>query len=205
MSTETAEPRVPAGCPKYLRLAKNFERQLRTGVLPDRRPPPVCPATSRHAPRQRRDRRRLLCLAGAPGLCQGSSKVWFYVSRAPLTDSTPPGVASTARGPVPVRVGSLGSVENLTPGRRRLIDLGPAVVGPDFLPRNRLNQSLRVALSAFTDNAVRYEDGRGSPRLRRQIARLVFRQGATVRRGHHRHVRGDRSAQSEHSCGREGR
>ena len=53
------------------------------------------------------------------------------------------------------------------------------MVGPDLLPRNRLNQSLRIALSAFSDNAVRYEDVRGSLRLRRQIARLVFRQGAT--------------------------
>jgi DNA-binding transcriptional MocR family regulator len=43
----------------------------------------------------------------------------------------------------------------------------------------RLNRSLRLALSAFPDNAVRYEDPRGNPRLRRQIARLVFRQGAT--------------------------
>ncbi len=179
MSTETAEPRVPAGCPKYLRLAKNFERQLRTGVLRigDRLP----------SVRQLRDTHRVSvatavgCYAWLErqGYVRARPKSGFYVSRAPLTDSTPPGVASTARGPVPVRVGSLGSVENLTPGRRRLIDLGPAVVGPDLLPRNRLNQSLRVALSAFTDNAVRYEDGRGSPRLRRQIARLVFRQGAT--------------------------
>jgi DNA-binding transcriptional MocR family regulator len=60
-----------------------------------------------------------------------------------------------------------------------VIDLGPAVVGPDLLPRNRLNQSLRMALSAFSDTAVRYEEVRGSLRLRRQIARLAFRQGVT--------------------------
>ena len=44
---------------------------------------------------------------------------------------------------------------------------------------NRLNRSIRLALSAFSDNAVRYEDSRGNLRLRRQIARLAFRQGAT--------------------------
>ena len=53
------------------------------------------------------------------------------------------------------------------------------MVGPALLPMNRLNRSIRLALSAFADNAVRYEDPRGSLRLRRQIARLVFRQGAT--------------------------
>jgi DNA-binding transcriptional MocR family regulator len=34
-------------------------------------------------------------------------------------------------------------------------------------------------MSAFDDHAVRYEDPRGNLRLRRQIARLAFRQGAT--------------------------
>ena len=43
----------------------------------------------------------------------------------------------------------------------------------------RLNRSVRLALSAFADHAVTYEDPRGNLRLRRQIARLVFRQGAT--------------------------
>ncbi len=179
MRTEAVESRVPAGCPKYLKLAKDFERQLRTGVLRigDRLP----------SVRQLRDTHRVSVATAVgcyswlerQGYVRARPKSGFYVSRAPLTDSTPPAVASTARGPVPVRVGAFGSVATLPSGRRSLIDLGPAVVGPDLLPRNRLNQSLRLALSAFTDNAVRYEDGRGSLRLRRQIARLVFRQGAT--------------------------
>ena len=177
MRTGTVDPRVPAGCPKYLKLAKDFERQLRTGVLRigDRLP----------SVRQLRETHRISvataigCYAWLErqGYVRARPKSGFYVSRAPLTDTLPPAIASTARGPVPVRVGALGTVATRPPERRRVIDLGPAVVGPDLLPRNRLNQSLRLALSAFTDNAVRYEDCRGSVRLRRQIARLVFRQG----------------------------
>ncbi len=64
-------------------------------------------------------------------------------------------------------------------GVPEVLELGPAVVGSALLPMNRLNRSLRLALSAFGDHAVRYEDRRGNLRLRRQIARLVFRQGAS--------------------------
>jgi DNA-binding transcriptional MocR family regulator len=63
--------------------------------------------------------------------------------------------------------------------RAGFLDLGPAVVGASLLPMARLNRSIRLALSAFGDNAVKYEDPRGNIRLRRQIAKLVFRQGAT--------------------------
>jgi len=38
---------------------------------------------------------------------------------------------------------------------------------------------MRLALSAFDDTAVTYEEPRGNIRLRRQMARLMFRQGAT--------------------------
>ncbi len=82
------------------------------------------------------------------------------------------------RGPVAVRVAGL-SAGAVPASRREMLDLGPAVVSPALLPMRRLNRSIRLALSAFSDHAVRYEDPRGSLRLRRQIARLVFRQGAT--------------------------
>ena len=179
MRTETVPPRVPAGCPKYLKLAKDFERQLQTGVLRigDRLP----------SVRQLRDTHRISVATAVgcyswlerQGYVRARPKSGFYVSRAPVTDSRPPAASSASRGPVPVRLEAFGKLATPAPGRRSLIDLGPAVVGPELLPRNRLNQSLRIALSAFSDNAVRYEDGRGSLRLRRQIARLVFRQGAT--------------------------
>ena len=83
------------------------------------------------------------------------------------------------RGPVPVRVAGLSAPPACCRLTRDLLDLGPAVVSPALLPMRRLNRSIRLALSAFADHAVRYEDPRGSLRLRRQIARLVFRQGAT--------------------------
>ena len=179
MRTGTVESRVPAGCPKYLKLAKAFEQQLRTGALRigDRLP----------SVRQLRDTHRVSvatavgCYAWLErhGYIRARPKSGFYVSRAPLADSTPPEFASAVSGPVPVRVPSIRSVATLPSGRRNVIDLGPAVVGPDLLPRNRLNQSLRMALSAFSDTAVRYEEVRGSFRLRRQIARLAFRQGVT--------------------------
>src|SRR5262245_14588991 len=179
MGTATDVSTVPARCPKYLKLARDFEQQLRAGVLRigDRLP----------SVRQLRDTHRVSvatavgCYAWLErqGYIRARPKSGFYVSRAPIVGSPTEAAAPPARDPIPVRVGAFESLATLPPSGRTVIDLGPAVVGPDLLPRNRLNRSLRMWLSAFTDNAVRYEDGRGSLRLRRQIARLVFRQGAT--------------------------
>jgi DNA-binding transcriptional MocR family regulator len=55
------------------------------------------------------------------------------------------------------------------------------VLGPEYLPGARLNRSFRLALSAFADHAVHYQEPQGSLRLRRQMARLLFHQGVTAR------------------------
>jgi DNA-binding transcriptional MocR family regulator len=55
--------------------------------------------------------------------------------------------------------------------------MGPAVVGPELLPGARLNRSIRLAMAAFGDHATSYEEPSGNLRLRRQLARLAFRQG----------------------------
>jgi DNA-binding transcriptional MocR family regulator len=169
--------KLPAGCPKYLKLAKNFERQLRSGALRvgDRLP----------SVRELRDQQRVSvatvigCYAWLErqGYVRARPKSGFYVSRTPAADGLAPAMTTSVAGPVAVRVGPLGAAAELP--RHNVLDLGPAVVAPALLPMNRLNRSLRLALSAFTDNAVRYEDPRGSLRLRRQLARLVFRQGAS--------------------------
>jgi DNA-binding transcriptional MocR family regulator len=112
------------------------------------------------------------------GYVRARPKSGFYVSRVPLGDCPPPALAARMRGPVPVRMAGFGTDSPVVPGPD-VLDLGPAIVGPSLLPMNRLNRSIRIALSAFADNAVRYEDPRGNLRLRRQIARLVFRQGAS--------------------------
>ena len=170
---------APQRCPKYLRLAKRFERQLATGVLRigDRLP----------SVRQLRDEHRVSvataigCYAWLErqGYIRARPKSGFYVSRAPTPDGPPPAVAVRPKGPVPVRLTGTGAEGPADGGRADAVQLGPAVIGPGLLPMNRLNRSIRMALSAFADNAVRYEDPRGNPRLRRQIARLLFRQGAT--------------------------
>jgi DNA-binding transcriptional MocR family regulator len=165
--------------PKYLKLAKGFERQLRDGVLRvgDRLP----------SVRQLRETHRISVATAVgcylwlerQGYVRARPKSGFYVSRAPLADGPAPAVTTRVRGPVVVRVGDLGAeaIPDATTGE--VVELGPAVIGAALLPMNRLNRSIRLALSAFADNAVRYEDPRGNLRLRRQIARLVFRQGAT--------------------------
>ena len=146
-------------CPKYLKLARNIERQLAAGALRvgDRLP----------SVREFRERHHVSAATAIgcytwlerQGYVRARPKSGFYVSRAPVRDSAGPASAPAPHGGI--------------------VNLGPAVVAPSFLPMNRLNRSLRLALSAFSDNAVKYEDVRGSLRLRRQIARLVFRQGAT--------------------------
>jgi DNA-binding transcriptional MocR family regulator len=169
---------APPRCPKYLRLARRFERQLEQGVLRvgDRLP----------SVRQLRDQHRVSVATAVgcygwlerQGYIRARPKSGFYVSRLPLPDGPAPAIAARAKGPVPVRHGATPAQTAPVAGGEGL-QLGPAVIGPALLPMNRLNRSIRLALSAFADNAVRYEDPRGSLRLRRQIARLVFRQGAS--------------------------
>jgi DNA-binding transcriptional MocR family regulator len=178
MEVDQANTDLPGGCPKYLRLAKGFERQLRSGVLRvgDRLP----------SVRQLREAHRVSVATAVgcymwlerQGYVRARPKSGFYVSRTPIAEGLAPAVGTRVRGPVAVRVGSVPGSE---PPQGDMLELGPAVVGPALLPMNRLNRSIRLALSAFADHAVKYEDTRGSLRLRRQIARLVFRQGASCR------------------------
>ena len=178
MEPHVASGLTPDGCPKYLRLAKSFERQLRAGVLRvgDRLP----------SIRQLRDAHQVSAATAVgcylwlerQGYVRARPKSGYFVSRAPVAEGLAPDVTARLRGPVPVRVEGL-SAPAVLPSRRAVLDLGPAVISPALLPMRRLNRSVRLALSAFADHAVTYEDPRGNLRLRRQIARLVFRQGAT--------------------------
>jgi DNA-binding transcriptional MocR family regulator len=177
MDSNVLDPAAAAHCPKYLKLAKGFERQLRSGVLRvgDRLP----------SVRQLQQAHRVSVATAVgcylwlerQGYVRARPKSGFYVSRTPIVDGPAPAVPTRARGPVPVRIGQLPAQAQAAPNG--MLELGPAVVDSALLPMNRLNRSIRIALSAFSDHAVRYEDPLGNPRLRRQIARLVFRQGAT--------------------------
>ena len=168
----------PRSCPKYLKLAKSFERQMRVGVLHvgDRLP------SVRDLRREHRVSvaTALGCYAWLEreGLVRARPRSGYYVSRMPAADGPAPRVVVGSRGPVPVRLEAPELAGPAGP-RGEAIQLGPAVVGPALLPMSRLNRSLRLALSAFADNAVRFEDPRGNVRLRRQLARLVFRQGGS--------------------------
>ena len=179
MEIEQVDGVAPHGCPKYLRLAKGFERQLKNGVLRvgDRLP----------SVRQLRDEHQVSVATAVgcylwlerQGYVRARPKSGYYVSRAPLADGPAPDVAARVRGPVTVRMSAAGAGALPVAIGPDVLELGPAIVSPALLPMNRLNRSIRLALSAFSDNAVRYEDPRGNLRLRRQIARLVFRHGAT--------------------------
>ena len=170
---------TPEGCPKYLKLAKNFERQMRAGVLRvgDRLP----------SIRQLRDAHRVSAATAVgcylwlerQGYVRARPKSGYFVSRAPVAEGLAPDILARTRGPVAVRVGGMGADPGAAPPKLDTLDLGPAVISPALLPHKRLNRSIRMALSAFGDHAVRYEDPRGNLRLRRQVARLMFRQGST--------------------------
>ena len=178
MPTNTAAGE-PRGCPKYLKLAKTFERQLRAGVLRvgDRLP----------SVRQLRTHHRVSAATAVgcylwlerQGYVRARPKSGFFVSRTPQADGPAPEVTARARGPMRLNMGGLPVDTNASADRDGVTNLGPAVVGAGLLPMARLNRSIRLALSAFGDHAVKYEDPRGNLRLRRQIAKLVFRQGAT--------------------------
>jgi DNA-binding transcriptional MocR family regulator len=177
--SDVSPGRTPRDCPKYLKLARGFERQLRNGVLRvgDRLP----------SVRQLRQTHGVSVATAVgcylwlerQGYVRARPKSGFYVSRMPVADGPAPLVATKMRGPIEVRVGDLGAIATSSNGG--VVELGSAVVGAELLPMNRLNRSTRMALSAFAENAVRYEHPRGNLRLRRQIARLMFRQGVTCR------------------------
>ena len=179
MALEQRDEAMPRDCPKYLQLARRFERQLRSGVLRvgDRLP----------SVRQLRAEHRISVATAVgcylwlerQGYVRARPKLGFYVSRTPMADGPVPAAAARMRGPLAIRVGDMPAAGGA--GRDGVLELGPAVIGPPLLPMSRLNRSIRLALSAFADHAVRYEDPRGNLRLRRQIARLVFRQGASCR------------------------
>src|SRR5687768_11428219 len=174
MEHDPAAPSSREPYPKYLTLAKRFERQMQTGVLRigDRLP----------SVRQLRAEYQVSVATAVgcyvwlerQGYVRARPRSGFYVSGAPVPDGPAPGIATRPKGPVRVRVGA-----DAGPGAAKgpVAALGSAVVGPALLPAARLNRSLRMALSAFADSAVRYEDARGNLRLRRQIARLMFRRG----------------------------
>jgi DNA-binding transcriptional MocR family regulator len=175
-ATQVKSPEAPRqDCPKYLMLAKNFERQLSMGTLRvgDRLP----------SIRQLRDQHSISAGTAIEcylwlerqGYIRAHPKSGFFVTRTPVSCPEPE-VAATASRPVAV-VGT--APQNVGDATTADVHLGPAVVGQCFLPLGRLNRSMRLALSAFDDTAVTYEAPLGNIRLRRQMARLMFRQGAT--------------------------
>ena len=169
-----------SAAPKYLQLARDFERQLRTGALRvgDRLP----------SVRQLSDEHRVSAATAVgcyvwlerQGYVRARPKSGFYVSRTPMADGPAPAVGARMKGPVAVPARALGGEAPGLDPRKGVVEMGSAIVGAELLPMNRLNRSIRMALSAFGDHAVRYEDPRGNLRLRRQIARLLFRQGASA-------------------------
>ena len=174
-----ADVASPAALPKYLSLARGFERQLRSGTLRvgDRLP----------SVRQlRRDHRISAATAVScylwlerQGYIRARPKSGYYVGRLPQRDTAPPETAPRAQRPVVVRADLFTEVEAPTAvNGTTVLDLGPSVISSALLPVGRLNRSVRAALSAFEDSVATYEDARGSLRLRRQMARLMFRQGS---------------------------
>jgi DNA-binding transcriptional MocR family regulator len=175
-SMETqSQPAPPQGCPKYLKLAKGFERQLRIGTLRvGDRLPSVRQLRAQHCVSVGTAIECYLWLE-RQGYVRAYSKSGFYVTRTPVSCPEPE-VGALASSPVVV-VGT--SHQNTGDPAAAAVQLGPAIVDQCFLPLARLNRSIRLALSAFEDAAVTYEEPRGNIRLRRQMARLMFRQGAT--------------------------
>jgi DNA-binding transcriptional MocR family regulator len=166
--------------PKYLRLARNFERQIRSGTLRiGDRLPSVRQLKTEHCVSASTAVGCYLWLE-RQGYVRARAKSGFYVARRPTAESTAPGIAATSPRPVTVRhvAGSTAACD--TAIAQDVLDLGPAIVGAAYLPMKQLNRSIRMALSTFADHAVRYEHPSGSLRLRQQIARLMFRQGASA-------------------------
>jgi DNA-binding transcriptional regulator YhcF (GntR family) len=106
MQAQPLEETFTRGYPKYLQLARGFERQMRTGVLRvgDRLP----------SVRQLQATHRISvataigCYAWLErqGYVRAGPKSGFYVSRPPRDEGALPDAATRVRGPVPVRIDS---------------------------------------------------------------------------------------------------
>src|SRR5262245_3592318 len=135
MATHSLLDAAPRRSPKYLKLAKGFERQLKAGVLRvgDRLP----------SVRQLRDEHKggVATAVGCylwlerQGWVRARPKSGFYVSRLPVADGPAPVLAARARGPVTLQLVTRGA--ELAAGRGA-VELGSAVVGPSLLPMARL-------------------------------------------------------------------
>ena len=120
----------PRGCPKYLKLAKTFERQLRAGVLRvgDRLP----------SVRQLRTHHRVSAATAVgcymwlerQGYVRARPKSGFFVSRTPQAEGPAPDIHGPRARPDPHQHGRRCS-STRTPPRTApaSLDLGPAVVG----------------------------------------------------------------------------
>ena len=194
----------PRDCPKYLKLAKTFERQLRAGVLRvgDRLP----------SVRQLRTHHRVSAATAVgcymwlerQGYVRARPKSGFFVSRTPQAEGPAPEISARARGPLRINMGGLPIEPTAAADRSGYLDLGPAVVGAGLLPMARLNRSIRLALSAFGDNAVKYQ----RPARQRQAAPADRQAGVPpgrhlLSRRHRRHVGVDRGVQPERARHRE--
>src|SRR5262245_49450581 len=102
MEVQNVAEATPPGCPKYLKLAKRFETQLRTGALRvgDRLP----------SVRQLRDEDSISVATAVEcylwlerqGYIRARAKSGFYVARTPACDGAEPEAAVRAKGPVAV-------------------------------------------------------------------------------------------------------
>src|SRR5262249_40447415 len=166
--------------PKYLKLARDFEQQMLSGTLRiGDRLPSVRQLKAEHRVSLSTAVECYLWLE-RQGYVQARPKSGFYVKRTPLADKHTPEIALPALRPVTVEhVAGVTAGCEANRSRAGILDLGPAIVGPALLPLKALNKSIRMAIAAFADHAVRYEESDGSWRLRRQIARLMFRQGTS--------------------------
>src|SRR5215813_2986463 len=153
-STESRrQPTPPEDCPKYLKLAKGFERQLYIGTLRvGDRLPSVRQLGAQHSISVGTAIECYLWLE-RQGYIRAHPKSGFYVTRTPVSCPEPE-VNALASRPVAVVGTSIPSVGDPSAA----VQLGPAVVSPCFLPLARLNRSMRLALSAFDDTAVTYEE-----------------------------------------------
>jgi DNA-binding transcriptional regulator YhcF (GntR family) len=127
MQAQPLEQSFVRGYPKYLQLARGFERQMRAGVLRvgDRLP----------SVRQLQTTHRISvataigCYAWLErqGYVRARPKSGFYVSRPPRDEGAAlPDAATRIRGPVPVRI---DSTQTAAAARPEVLELGPAVVG----------------------------------------------------------------------------
>ncbi len=162
---------------RYERVATLIEEQIARGVLRAGDRAPSLRSLSRHQRVSVGTVLEAYARLEARGVLEARARSGFFV-RVPYAERAPePRVRARLVAPRRVGRGALIAAVMDAAADPRVTPLGTACPSPSLLPYRTLNRFLRRAIADDAMHGARYDGTRGSPALRRQIARRAVLHG----------------------------